>query len=186
MLGRFLYALPPSNLGYRTLDARPMLPDHAVRYDGILTSILDHEMANGSDDKPCPHILKITDDALQSWKSFAHKVEAGMREGGTYAHLTDWAGKLPGAVIRVAALLHIARHARPWKNEIGIEDMDAALRIADVLSIHALAAFDLMGADPALDGARVVLRWIKREGKPEFTTFDCLNPVDSANITISC
>jgi hypothetical protein len=51
--------------------------------------------------------------------------------------------------------------------------MSAALRMADILSAHALAVFDLMGADPALDGARVVLRWIEREGKSEFTFRDC-------------
>lgn len=175
LLGRFLYVLPPSNLGYRTLNASPIFPDYAARYDGILTSILNQEMANDSEGKSCPHILKITNDALQAWQSFAHTVEAGMREDGTFAHLTDWAGKLPGAVIRIAALLHIARHAlvRPWEKEIGVEDMSAALRIADVLSAHTLAVFDLMGADPALDGARVVLRWIKREGKSEFTFRDC-------------
>lgn len=98
-----------------------------------------------------------------------------MREGGTYAHITDWAGKFPGAVARIAALLHIARHAlvRPWDKEISLEDMSAALRMAEALSVHALAVFDLMGADPALDGARVVLRWIEREGKAEFTFRDC-------------
>jgi len=175
LLGRFLYVLPPSNLGYRTLDASPIFPDFAARYDGILTGILNQEMANDNEGEPCPHILKITDDAVQIWHTFALKVEAGMRDGGTFAHLTDWAGKLSGAVIRIAALLHIARHSlvRPWEKEISIEDMGAALRIAEVLSIHALAAFDLMGADPALDCARVVLRWIEREGKPEFTFRDC-------------
>lgn len=175
LLGRFLYVLPPSNLGYRTLDAIPMLPDHRARYEGILTTILNQEMASDDQGETCPHILKITSDALQVWQTFAHKVEAGMREGATYAHLTDWAGKLPGAAVRIAALLHISRNAliRPWEKEISVEDMNAALCIADVLSIHALAVFDLMGADPALDGARVILRWIEREGKPEFTFRDC-------------
>ena len=175
LLGRFLYVLPPSNLGYRTLDASPIFPDYAARYEGILTGILNQEIASDSEGEPCPHILKITVDAVQIWHTFALKVEAGMCDGGIYAHLTDWAGKLPGAVIRIAALLHIARHSlvRPWDKEISIEDMSAALRMADVLSVHALAVFDLMGADPALDGARVVLRWIEREGKPEFTFRDC-------------
>lgn len=175
LLGRFLYVLPPSNLGYRTLDASPMLPDYRARYDEILTSILNQEMAEDKEGESCPHILKIADNALQAWHTFAHKIEAEMREVGTYAHLTDWAGKLPGAAIRIAALLHIARHAfsRPWEKQICIEDMDAALRMADVLSAHALVVFDLMGADPALDAARVVLRWIEREGNPEFTFRDC-------------
>lgn len=175
LLGRFLYALPASNLGYRTLDARPMLPDTRARYEGILTAILNQETASDEAGNPCPYILKLSSDALQAWQTFAHKVEAGMREGGTYAHITDWAGKFPGAVARMAALLHIARHTlnRPWEHEISLEDMAAALRMADALSAHALAVFDLMGADPALDGARVVLRWIEREGKPEFTFRDC-------------
>jgi hypothetical protein len=175
LLGRFLYALPASNLGYRTLDARPMLPDTRARYEGILTAMLNHKAASNDAGEPCPHILKVSSEALHAWQTFAHKVEAGMREGGTYAHLTDWAGKFPGAVARVAALLHIARRAliRPWEHEISLEDMTAALRMGDTLSAHALAVFDLMGADPALDGARVVLRWIEREGKPEFTFRDC-------------
>ncbi len=175
LLGRFLYVLPPSNLGYRTLDASPMFPDYRARYDGILTAILNQEMASDDQGESCPHILKITDDALQAWQTFAHEIEAGMREGGTYAHLTDWAGKLPGAVIRIAALLHIARHAlvNPWEKDISVDDMAAALRMAEVLGTHALVVFDLMGADPALDGSRMVLRWIEREGKQEFTFRDC-------------
>lgn len=175
LLGRFLYVLPASNLGYRTLDARPMMPDYRARYTDILTAMLNHEMSSNNEGNPCPHILKISAEALQAWQSFAHKVEAGMREGGIYAHLTDWAGKFPGAVARIAALLHITRYAldKPWEKEISPEDMSAALRMAEALSVHALAVFDLMGADPALDGARVVLRWIKRESKPEFTFRDC-------------
>lgn len=174
LLGRFLYVLPLSNLGYRTLDVSPIPQEYIARYKNILTGILNHEMT-GSKEEPLPHILEIAGDALIGHQHFASKVETGMREGGTYEHLTDWAGKLPGAVIRIAALLHITRHAyvKPWEKEIGIEDMSAALRMAEVLSNHALAVFDLMGADPALDGARVVLRWIKREGKPEFTFRDC-------------
>jgi hypothetical protein len=152
-----------------------MLPDTRARYEGILTAMLNQESASDETGSPCPHILKLSSDALQAWQSFAHKTEAGMREGGTFAHLTDWAGKFPGAVARIAALLHIARHAliRPWEYEISPDDMAAALRMADALSAHALAVFDLMGADPALDGARVVLRWIEREGKPEITFRDC-------------
>ena len=175
LLGRFLYALPPSNLGYRTLDTRPLLEDYKLRYEGILTAMLNHEMASNAEGEPVAHILKLSADAQQAWQAFAHKIEAGMREGGTFAHITDWAGKFPGAMARVAALLHITRHAfvKPQDKEISMQDMEAALRMADALSVHALAVFDLMGADPALDGARHVLRWIEREGKPEFTFRDC-------------
>jgi len=175
LLGRFLYALPPSNLGYRTLDTRPLLDDYKARYEGILTAMLNHEMASNAEGEPVAHILKLSSDAQKAWQAFAHKIEAGMREGGTFAHITDWAGKFAGAMARVAALLHITRHAfvKPAEHEISLQDMEAALRMADVLGIHALAVFDLMGADPALDGARHILRWIEREGKHEFSFRDC-------------
>lgn len=175
LLGRFLYALPSSNLGYRTLNPPAMLPDFLARYEGILTAMLNHKMASGAEGIPSLHTLTLASEASHELQSFALRIEAGMREGGIYEYLTDWAGKFPGAVARIAALLHIARHAfvRPWEKEISLEDMNAALRMAEALGAHALAVFDLMGADPALDGARTVLRWIKREGKSEFTFRDC-------------
>lgn len=175
LLGRFLYALPNSNLGYRTLDVRPMEPECRNQYDFVLTAILDHETEGTADRADYPRILALDEEARQEWQSFALRVEAGMREGEIYHHITDWAGKLPGAVLRLAALLHIVRYhdGRPWEKNIALQDMSAAVRMGEVLSAHALAVFDLMGADLALDGARVVLRWIKREKKSRFTFRDC-------------
>jgi hypothetical protein len=175
LLGRFLYALPASNLGYRTLDSRPLTDELKAGYERTLTSILNTAPAYDAEGNQCPHILKLSRDAQGALQAFALKIEAGMREGAPFAHVTDWTGKLPGAVARIAALLHIARHATtyPVNTEIGLIDMTAALRMADALTAHALAVFDLMGADPALDGARVVLRWIEREGREEFTFRDC-------------
>jgi hypothetical protein len=175
LLGRFLYALPTSNLGYRTLDVSPMEPECRNQYEVVLAAILDHETERSADGAEYPRMLKLDEEARQEWQLFALRVEAGMREGEIYHHMTDWAGKLPGAVIRVAALLHIARHhnSGPWEKKIALQDMNAAMRIGEALGAHALAAFDLMGADKALDGARVVLRWIIREGKSEFTFRDC-------------
>jgi hypothetical protein len=43
--------------------------------------------------------------------------------------------------------------------------MRSALVIARYLIDHALAVFDLMGADPLLSGARLALAWIERTGK---------------------
>lgn len=111
LLGRFLYALPPSNLGYRTLDATPLSEDLRLRYTGSITAMVNHTTATDEQGKPCAHVLKIEPTAYTEWDAFARKVEERMREGREYAHMTDWAGKLPGAVARIAALLHIARHA---------------------------------------------------------------------------
>ena len=145
-----------------------------AKYSRILTMILDDEGCRDENGNLCPYFLEISAEAAAVWQEFALGIESDMREGGNFAHITDWAGKLPGAVARIAGLLHVARHVEEdaSKVEIGIEDMSAALRMADALSAHALAVFDLMGADPALDGARVILRWLQRERKEEFTFRD--------------
>jgi len=122
-----------------------------------------------------PQLLKLSSEAYRDWHGFAVRVETDMRDGGKFSHISDWAGKLPGAVARIAALLHVSRHAfgAPEQHEVGLSDMQAAISMAGVLSVHALAVFDLMEADPALDGARRVLRWIARKEKSEFTFRDC-------------
>ncbi|WP_367025679.1 DUF3987 domain-containing protein [Methylococcus sp. ANG] len=175
LLARFLYALPPSNLGQRTGDTKPVPGYLAAGYAGRIEAILNAQPATDENGTPCPHTLNLNPEAYAAWSAFWLKTEAGMGPGGTFEHCTDWAGKLPGAVARIAGLLHVARNVfrGPEKLEIGIEDMDAAIRIADALSAHALAVFDLMGADPALDGARHVLRWIQRQGFRSFTFRDC-------------
>lgn len=175
LLARFLYALPKSTLGHRTGDTRPLSEDLKLRWEGRLTAILNREPATDKNGEPCPHTLKLSAEAFAAWMGFWRTVEADMGAGGRFEHCTDWAGKFPGAVARIAGLLHIARHAfrGPENHDIGADDMAAALRMAECLSAHALAVFDLMGADPALDNARVVLAWIRREGRETFTFRDC-------------
>lgn len=174
LLARFIYALPPSNLGHRSLEGQPVPDAIKDKYHLLVATLLDMP-AVVDDGEQKAHVLKLCPEALEAWHRFALTVEVGMCEGGIFEHITDWAGKLPGAVARIGALFHIARHAnlRPWELEISAEDIEAAITMADALSAHALAVFDLIGADPALDTARTVLRWVKRKGLQKFTFRDC-------------
>jgi len=175
LLARFLYAMPQSNLGRRTLRAAPM-PDYVQEsYAATIHAMLDLPWAQDATGRPRAHVLAIAPDALGLLQQFAHKVEARLADGGTFAHITDWGGKLPGAAVRMAAVFHVARyaHGEPWETPIGADHMAAALCLADVLGKHALIAFDCMGADAAFDDGRVILSWVAREGLQEFTRRDC-------------
>lgn len=175
LLARFLYAMPQSNLGHRTGNAPP-LPDH-VRdaYGETVRAMLEHPWNEDKEGRPCAHVLKLSPEAFSAWAVFANSIEAGMAEGGTYAHVTDWAGKAPGVVARIAAVLHVARyaHATPWNYAVDVESMEPAIRLGEVLAKHALLAFDCMGSDPGLDDARTILSWVLREAKATFTRRDC-------------
>ena len=164
LLARFLYALPESRLGYRLLSCDPV-PNNVLReYHSGIRSLIDTKPATNSSGEISPYILKLTPDAYELWKEFQREVEKDMRDGGMFEHLKDWAGKLPGAVGRLAGLQHCVEHAneQPWSFAIDDETLGRTLNLAALLSRHALAAFDLMGADKDLNSARKVWQWIER------------------------
>jgi len=176
---RFLFALPVPNLGRRTLDGPPVPQGVRRDYCEVVRAMLEQDWCEGGEGRQSAHVLHLSREAAQLWRDFSHRTEAQMGEGGTLCHLQGWGGKLPGAVGRIAAVLHVARHAgdRPEGHEVAATDMEAALRLADALQRHALVAFDSMGMHPDLEGARAILSWLRRQGKPVFRRRDAQEAV---------
>jgi hypothetical protein len=175
LLARFLFAIPTSKVGYRELRSQPVSPMVEAAYAVCVKALLETPPAKNEQEADVPHILRFDDGARAAWKEFAHTVERGMRDGGRFEFIKDWAGKLAGQTARIAGLLHCATHAHdePWNRPINKDTMTQALQVAAVLVEHAFVVFDLMGADPAVDAARHVLRWINRRQKAHFTARDC-------------
>ena len=111
LLARFLYTLPVSRLGYRTLTSQPIPPSVKNLYQDTITTLLKVEPTKDPSGQFIPHVLTLAPEAHAEWKEFQHAVEEKMRDGGDYEHIRDWAGKLPGAAARLAGLLHCAEHA---------------------------------------------------------------------------
>ena len=170
-IARWLFALPASRLGHRTLQSCPVPAEVAQAYDYHIRALLG--MTPREDGQP--HILRLSSAAYDEWKSFQRAVEQDMREGCRFEFVTDWASKLPGAAARLAGILHCAQHAteRPQDVPVSFGTMEAALGVARILTHHALAVFDLMAVDPTLADARKVRRWIERLRKRAFTARDC-------------
>jgi hypothetical protein len=69
--------------------------------------------------------------------------------------------------------LHLAEtFTSGWDTPITVATMTAALEVGSYLIDHAIAAFDLMGADPRLEAARRIGRWIVGTGQATFTKRD--------------
>ncbi|MGN8159504.1 YfjI family protein [Salinisphaera sp. SWV1] len=171
LLGRFLYLLPTSPLGWRTLNTEPVPDSARLGYAAGLNAILNWPAAFDHEGRATLHTLHLSKDARQDWYEFSQLVEASMRPGGDFQHATDWAGKCPGQAIRVAGVLHGIRHAHgePWAHEISGDTMNAALELMAVISKHSLAAFDLMGADDGIAAARRIWEWIAEGYVRRFT-----------------
>ncbi|MFI6921758.1 YfjI family protein [Nonomuraea spiralis] len=166
LLGRILYSLPKSNVGYRNVDA-PTVPDHiATRYDANLQR-LTIDMHDWHD----PAQLVLSPEAAEIFTEHRRSTERRLRpDSGDLGHITDWAGKFDGAVMRIAGLIHLAgRVADGWRHPISADTVNAAITIGQYFIAHALATFDAMGADPDLEAARTVHAWLHRTGTTRFT-----------------
>ena len=91
--------------------------------------------------------------------------------------MTDWAGKLPGQAIRIAGLFHVAQANNPASEPISADTMEMALGLAAILTDHAQLAFQQMGADPAIECGKKILKWITDGQIENFTARDAFNVV---------
>ena len=177
LLGRFLYLLPPSPLGFRPLESNPVPDGVRDAYGTGLRAMLDWEPAIDEHGDERPHLLRLSEEARLEHHAFAQAIEAQMQPGRELEHFTDWAGKAPGAAARLAGILHGIKHAHgtPWKAAITAETITAALEIMAVISRHSLAALDMMGADPTIAAARLVWDWIERGRLDRLTVRQAFN-----------
>ncbi|MGI5350168.1 DUF3987 domain-containing protein [Streptomyces sp. CA-250714] len=158
LLARFLYALPPSNLGYRKTRTAPVPEQvsstYAARLDALLRTLLT-----------LPESVAVAMDAHadQAVEALQAEVEVQMRPDHRLEHLQDWAGKLVGTTARVACLLHLAeRLTDGWGDPVAVGTVQRATEITRYYTEHALAVFDLIGSDPATEDARTILDWLGR------------------------
>lgn len=177
LLARFLFLLPPSPLGYRTLAASPVPKRIEQAFAAGVRAILDAPPAVGDDGDERPHILRLSPAAHDEWQAFALHIETTMRPGGEFEHATDWAGKCPGAAARLAGVLHVIETAVTggWGREISLDTMARALGLMAVIAKHSRHALDLMGADEGIGAARRVWDWIEAGRRPRFTVRDAFN-----------
>jgi len=160
LLGRFLFLLPRSRVGKRKVEPLPIPQTVQTRYAAKVRGLLFLPWALGSDGKPTSYLLQLAPDAYIEWVNFHRDVEATLGRGGELELIADWGGKLHGAAIRLAGLLHLVEHEAPHLHPIGLGTMQQALGLAAVLIGHAKAAFALMGADPDIECAKHILAWI--------------------------
>ncbi|MFD5513859.1 DUF3987 domain-containing protein [Streptomyces sp. NPDC127051] len=147
-LNRFLFALPqPMPPG--TFDTPGVPADIAAAYDTRIERLVDTIWTSEN-----VRTLTLTDAARKVFAEFYNETEKAKVDGGRLHDIGEWAGKLAGQIVRVAACLALYEdHAT---SEIDDAVMGRAIGLAPYLQAHARAAFALMSRDG--DGGRKLLR----------------------------
>lgn len=170
LLGRILYSVPASLLGYREAAPELIPADVAQTYTATLTNLITRLHALTE-----PIALSFTETATDAVRELLRDTEPRYRPGNDLAHMPDWGGKFPGAVVRIAGLLHLAHHHHgTWHKPITADTFAAARHIGDYFLAHAQAAYDLIGAGPDLADARALRDWLIRTGVRRFTARDAV------------
>lgn len=162
-LARNLYAIPTSTVGSRDVRKNaPINPATAEAYRAAVLRLIDIPALVNDCGHDTPRVLGLTKDALEAWYDFAAWIEARQGVGREFHHIQDWTSKLPGAVLRVAGVVHVAEMG-PGAGSIERDTIDRSVSFARTLIPHAQAAFGMMGADPAVEGAEKILDWLKQQ-----------------------
>ncbi|WNV89021.1 YfjI family protein [Umezawaea sp. Da 62-37] len=164
LLARFLFALPTSLVGGRSSRTVPVAEVVASEYAGKIGHLIDTTWR-----REVAQEIGISEAARKVLDDYRDELEPRLHpEVGDLAHIADWANKLPGQLVRVAALMSLFEH--PDTAEIAETEMRDAIDLAPYFVSHAVAAFDLMsGRRSPLEPARAVLTWLRRKGLTEFT-----------------
>lgn len=160
--GRLLFALPHDNVGHRSISPPPV-PSHVeTSYSLGLMKLLDIPIPEGME---VPR-LRFDSEAKEAFEQFRAWHEALLRPDGRLRDLREWGAKLPGQLIRIAGLIHVAENG--VRGSIGLVTVLRTLDLAAHLIEHACAVFLKMGAD-STESAKRLLNWIKREQPSMFT-----------------
>ncbi|MFY8202499.1 MAG: YfjI family protein, partial [Pirellula staleyi] len=102
LIGRFLYSLPETRLGKRSINSDPVSSHVAVCYSALVRRLASIQ-ANGDE----PRLLAMAPDATSCFYRWQVEVEGWLGDSGWLREMRDWGGKLCGLTARLAAILHL-------------------------------------------------------------------------------
>ena len=167
LLARFLYALCKSRVGYRERQTNSIPPLLSHGYKEHIISLMNVPFTENT--------LRLSGEAQDVWDEFYTDIENEMRPEESLYYLPDWGSKLPGAVARIAGLLHLAEHgAAGLSLPVSVNTVSASCLIGAYFKEHALAVFGLMQEDPRIKLARQILDYLRRHKPATFKGRDVM------------
>lgn len=157
LMARFIFAMPTSRVGDRVYDTESIPGEVRAAYSqaiaNMMTAILDDQEYR---------VMELDQKAKELFKSFWEALEPRHKAHGDLAVVEGWAKKLPGQVLRIAAVL--ALFEEPSTLTVSGEVMDDAISLVPYLICHARLVADLMSEErqSRLGPARAVLEWLRR------------------------
>jgi uncharacterized protein DUF3987 len=162
LMARFVFSMPDSKVGDRVYDTDPIprevKEDYAAAIAAMMRIVWDDTEVRE---------MALDAGARASFRAFWEALEPRHKEHGDLASIEGWAKKLPGQVLRIAAILTLAEE--PESLTVPGDVMDNVVALVPYLIAHAKLVADLMSQErqSKLGPARAVLTWLRKARPPE-------------------
>jgi len=177
LLARFLFAMPTSTVGHRKHNPAPVTERVVDEYARRIAALVHAGHATAE-----PTTVELTSAAQARVVELEADREPRLAPGGEWEPILSWANKWTGAVVRIAALLHLAEHGFKGRYEpIDVDTIDAAALIGHYYADHALAVWAYMGATPEAKPAAELLEWLAANATPGMTIREIYRGVRGRN-----
>lgn len=144
-LERFLFTVPKSSVGFRSVEARPVPAAVKASYYHHVRALASAYAGPGD-----PEVIRLDPDATKLFTDWQRVIETDLRPGGLLGdpRVIGWGSKLAGTTARFAGILHLAS-GKSADDLVSADTADCAAAMAEHFAQHALAAFHLMSmSDP--------------------------------------
>lgn len=168
LLSRFLFFYPNPRAGRREVVVTPVSESVQRVYADTVGRLLRIPVVRQRGEI-IAQSLALSDGAYDGFLQFAEAIEPRVGPGGDL-ELCGWGGKLPGQMLRIAALLHLVSNG--MSQPVTPNAVDSAIRIATFLIPHAKAAFGLMAIDPRVEDALHIARMMHTKGISQISQRD--------------
>lgn len=168
---RFLYSKPVTTIGTRSFETKPISIELKINYKTLIYELLDIPTPVATAESENINIIKIDDGAYSILKDYFDSIEK--RLIGDLEDMRDWAGKLVGAALRIAGILHCMNFGK-MASEVLVNQktMMNAIVIADYFLEHSRACYQLMGIDEDAERAKHVLKKLELKPQEEYKKYD--------------
>lgn len=167
LTARFLYCMPQSQVGSRREDSSPVPEEVAGAYERRMINLLEDEYPVS------PRMICLSAEARELLFAFARELEPKLT--GEYAEIADWAGKLVGNTMRLAALLcrasvMVSHEFLEDEPELVVDAsvMEGAIRLGRYFLRNAQAAYDALPENAMTARANRILETIRDKKLAEF------------------
>lgn len=165
LCGRYLYAICKSKVGHRDIDPPPVPDSVKGAYKATIKRMLADQDSG---------TITLSPEASEIRRAYQSHIERRLGPDGDLYTMRDWGGKCVGAMLRIAALLHVADCPTPTATPIPPEIMVKATALSECLVSHAQAAYGLMGGDQSQVEAKYLWRRIQAHGGQEISKNDLI------------